>query len=414
MIKNKTDKQGKEYQEYSTYVLEAKLVVGDMVFSIGSEFVENGSKNMNNEEEKQDCERKAFARLAKKLKKEYPRLKILLSGDALYACKPVMDICKENGTNVWQYKFNGSLAQKWFLHSYGDGTYSIYTPLGNDGTYRYCLDIIDASGSDFANVQIWQPNGTDAQRFSIGKTNFGTYVFFTKCSNYEKAVVLQEANCTEGINVLQYSFLSSPRETWILEPVNSNVYLGLDYARTNYNQYVPTYPNLSSFEGHSADCANFVSQSLLASGVHYEGDWKVYRKNYNYKAPTTVAQLNDSWELCQPKASPWTSAKYFERYWSKRANNVEVFTIDYVLNHPDEIFQKKFYPCDVVQLAYNRLGIRAESWHTMFITNYLKYNNKDSYALTYHSGSQIDKELLRICEEYKAQGRNDYLVFFSI
>ncbi len=99
LIKNKTDKQGKEYQEYSTYVLEAKLVVGDMVFSIGSEFVENGSKNMSNEEEKQDCERKAFARLAKKLKKEYPRLKILLSGDALYACKPVMDICKENGWN---------------------------------------------------------------------------------------------------------------------------------------------------------------------------------------------------------------------------------------------------------------------------------------------------------------------------
>lgn len=100
LIKNKTDKHGNEYQEYSTYVLEAKLVVGDMLFSIGSEFVENGSKNMSNEEEKQDCERKAFVRLAQKLRKEYPRLKILLSGDALYACKPVMDICKENG---WRY-----------------------------------------------------------------------------------------------------------------------------------------------------------------------------------------------------------------------------------------------------------------------------------------------------------------------
>ncbi len=100
LIKNKTDKHGNEYQEYSTYVLEAKLVAGDMVFSIGSEFVENGNKNMSNEEEKQDCERKAFARLAKKLKKEYPKLKILLSGDALYACKPVMDICKKN---EWKY-----------------------------------------------------------------------------------------------------------------------------------------------------------------------------------------------------------------------------------------------------------------------------------------------------------------------
>ncbi len=101
LVKNKTDKNGKEYQEYSTYVLEAKLVIGDMVFSIGSEFVENTEKkNMNNEKEKQDCEIEAFKRLAKKLKKEYPKLKILLSGDALYACKPVIDTCKENG---WKY-----------------------------------------------------------------------------------------------------------------------------------------------------------------------------------------------------------------------------------------------------------------------------------------------------------------------
>ena len=96
LVKNKTDKNGNEYQEYSTYVLEAKLVVGEMVFSIGSEFVENANKN----ESKQDCEIKAFKRLALKIKREYPKLKILISGDALYACKPVLDICKENN---WKY-----------------------------------------------------------------------------------------------------------------------------------------------------------------------------------------------------------------------------------------------------------------------------------------------------------------------
>lgn len=96
LVKNKHDKNGNEYQEYSTYVLEAKLVVGDMVFSIGSEFVENEEENVD----KQDCETKAFKRLAKKIKKEYPRLKIIIGADALYASKPVMDICKENG---WKY-----------------------------------------------------------------------------------------------------------------------------------------------------------------------------------------------------------------------------------------------------------------------------------------------------------------------
>lgn len=96
LVKNKTDKNGNEYQEYSTYVLEAKLVVGNMIFSMGTEFVENESENVD----KQDCEIKAFKRLAKKIKKEYPRLKIIISGDALYASKPVLDICKEKG---WKY-----------------------------------------------------------------------------------------------------------------------------------------------------------------------------------------------------------------------------------------------------------------------------------------------------------------------
>ena len=63
LVKNKMDKNGNEYQEYSTYVLEAKLIVGEMVFSIGSEFVENTEKN----ESKQDCEIRAFKRLAEKI-----------------------------------------------------------------------------------------------------------------------------------------------------------------------------------------------------------------------------------------------------------------------------------------------------------------------------------------------------------
>lgn len=127
LVKNKSDKNGNKYQEYSTYVLEAKLVVGDMVFSIGSEFVENKNnikfiikkiktykkmdaqkykkrkdekRNLSYAKYKQDCETKAFKRLAKKLKKQYPRLKILISGDALYASKTVLDICKEY---KWKY-----------------------------------------------------------------------------------------------------------------------------------------------------------------------------------------------------------------------------------------------------------------------------------------------------------------------
>ena len=91
---NKETGETKVY--YYHHVLEAKLVVGEMVFSIGSEFIENEDENV----EKQDCELKAFYRLAARLKKEFPRLPICLLGDSLYSCDKVFQLCEDNG---WKY-----------------------------------------------------------------------------------------------------------------------------------------------------------------------------------------------------------------------------------------------------------------------------------------------------------------------
>lgn len=77
---------------YYHNVLEAKLILGDMVFSIATEFIENCNENVT----KQDCELKAFKRLQATLKKKYPRLPICLLADSLYACEPVFEICDQN------------------------------------------------------------------------------------------------------------------------------------------------------------------------------------------------------------------------------------------------------------------------------------------------------------------------------
>ena len=96
-----------ETVNYHIDVLEAKIYFGsELVCSICSEFIENNGedaekqKEMSEEQRKQDCETKAFKRLAEKLKNAFPRLPILLLMDSLYASKPVMDICKEN---EWDY-----------------------------------------------------------------------------------------------------------------------------------------------------------------------------------------------------------------------------------------------------------------------------------------------------------------------
>lgn len=92
-----------ETVNYHCDVLEAKIVLGgSLIVSIASEFMENNGedaekqKHMSEDERKQDCETKAFKRLAEKMKKAFPRLPVILLADSLYASEPVMDICRRN------------------------------------------------------------------------------------------------------------------------------------------------------------------------------------------------------------------------------------------------------------------------------------------------------------------------------
>lgn len=87
-----------ERVDYFHNVLEAKLIVGGMVFSIATEFIENEYE----EYEKQDCEINAAKRLLKKLKYKFKNLPICILGDSLYACKSLYDICEEYN---WKFIF---------------------------------------------------------------------------------------------------------------------------------------------------------------------------------------------------------------------------------------------------------------------------------------------------------------------
>ena len=78
-------------------VLEAKLVTRTgFAFSLMTEFIENADLSAD----KQDCELKAFYRLAKRLKARFPRLAICLLLDGLFAGGPTFKIAEEYG---WKY-----------------------------------------------------------------------------------------------------------------------------------------------------------------------------------------------------------------------------------------------------------------------------------------------------------------------
>src|SRR5690554_2470526 len=87
----KTSKKG--ITTWFQYVLEAKLVTSaGHAISLASEFIENIP---GRDFKKQDCEQKAFVRLAAKIKKHFPRLPVCILADGLYPNNTVFEICRQ-------------------------------------------------------------------------------------------------------------------------------------------------------------------------------------------------------------------------------------------------------------------------------------------------------------------------------
>ena len=86
---------GNTKMQYFVYVLEANLVFSNgMSIPLMSEF--SNYKEGDKESKKQDCEQKAFKRLANRLKANFPRLSIMVLLDGLYPNGPIVELCRKN------------------------------------------------------------------------------------------------------------------------------------------------------------------------------------------------------------------------------------------------------------------------------------------------------------------------------
>jgi hypothetical protein len=128
---------------YHHQLLEAKILgPANMVLSMATEFIENSDDNaaLAADARKQDCELKALSRLMPNLRRDYPQLRLCLSGDALYACGRTLQLAKDHKCNyvavfkegrmpaVWQ-EFQTLLAlcpQNRLEHRPQDGVHQVY------------------------------------------------------------------------------------------------------------------------------------------------------------------------------------------------------------------------------------------------------------------------------------------------
>lgn len=174
-----------EYTLYSYYTLEAKLICGNMTFSLATEFVENETytdKNGNiyRKFDKQDCELKASYRLLQKIKKRFPKLPIIVGGDALYIGRPFLEFCDK-------YKFEYIIRYKETDAPTIKRNFDEIKIIDNN--YQYQNEIIfgDLKNKDFytLNVVSFDEKSVNDKTGEVTTTNF-SYVTSLEITNKNK------------------------------------------------------------------------------------------------------------------------------------------------------------------------------------------------------------------------------------
>jgi len=144
----KRHKGEEEEPQYYVYVLEVKLIFPNgLMLPLMSEFLDN---TIDDVKDKQDCELKAFQRVAARLKRHFPRLPITVLLDGLYPNGPVIAQCKKYN---WQFMIvlqDESLPNVWkeaqALHKLNPKDTYTQTWNGRKQTFWWVNDIIHEYG----------------------------------------------------------------------------------------------------------------------------------------------------------------------------------------------------------------------------------------------------------------------------
>ena len=258
----KTSKHGKK--TYYCNVLEAKLVCANgFSFSVATEFIVNPQ---DGKFDKQDCELKAFKRLAVKLKKAFCRLPIIITADGLYPNQTAFEICQTNG---WNFIFT---FKEGCLKSIQEEAYL----LKKAGAWE-CHRLATKKGKKQIIEQISFVGGLDYKGYSLGLVEL-----ITQVNNQETRFVhitdmeINNSNCQE--------ISKQGRMRWKIENQGFNVQKNLGYglqhkyARKSFNAMQCYYQCLQI--AHMMNQFVFKSQ-VLSVFFEKKGTVKSLMESYN-------------------------------------------------------------------------------------------------------------------------------------
>ena len=183
---------------------------------------------------------------------------------------------RSNGANVQIYASNGTLSQRVWVRSIGGGWYSLTACCS-----AYPLDVLNCSDVDGANVQQWQWNGSNAQkwRFEMGESGIK---IISACGN--KVLDVSGAATANGSNVQLWSYNGSNAQSWRAISAERPAKIGYQNP-ANYPQVssltvkLPSYctgeftyvtPSRIAIDATRDDCVNaFIQRAYEYVGTRY-------------------------------------------------------------------------------------------------------------------------------------------------
>lgn len=164
----------------------------------------------------------------------------------------------ENGgtttyTNVWQYEYNGTVAQKWYIEKEKNGSYSIHSKASG-----LCLDVENGNLVSGSNVRLFESNNTVSQQFNFIKqkdkairyVEDGLYKIITKLDQ-NIGLDIAEGSMENGANLQIWQYTGIGQEKFEVEYIDGYYFITVVHSKkvlevTENNNIVQNEKNISN------------------------------------------------------------------------------------------------------------------------------------------------------------------------
>lgn len=131
-----------------------------------------------------------------------------------------------SGTNVQIWDANTTDSQRWRI-TYLNNGYYVLRPMLSDSL---ALDVYNNYTGDWSNIDVWNIGSSNTNvpsyaQWLIESNNDGTYKIMSKCSGDTKGLDTDHGITDCGTNVIQYTYNGDPNMKWVFEKDSRNTYL---------------------------------------------------------------------------------------------------------------------------------------------------------------------------------------------